>query len=40
MNANTDHRVDAQLQWARVSQTVPANSPPVGLQTERTDVGR
>lgn len=38
LNANTEQRVDASLQLARVSQTVTVNSPPVSLQTERADV--
>jgi Carboxypeptidase regulatory-like domain/TonB dependent receptor-like, beta-barrel len=38
LNTNTELRVDAQLQLARVSQTVTVNAPPVALQTQRADV--
>lgn len=38
VSVNTEQRVDARLQLARVSQSVNVTVPPVSLQTERADV--
>lgn len=38
LTTNTEQRVDAQLQVARVRQAITVNTPPVTLQTQRADV--
>jgi hypothetical protein len=38
LEANTDHRADAQLQLAQVNQSVTVDASAVTLQTERADV--